>query len=93
MSKLAIVAVSLLAVLDGGRVFAEEAISEPRCLCGLSTGAEVLKAALPIFPDSANAPANERDSGINDRARTQTLSRHHRHGSEPLRQVVNARIS
>ena len=41
MSKLAIVATTLLAVFGGGQaVFAEEAISEPRCICGLSTGAE-----------------------------------------------------
>jgi hypothetical protein len=41
MSKPAIVATTLLAVFGGGQpVLAEEAISEPRCVCGLSTGAE-----------------------------------------------------
>ena len=51
MSKLAIVATTLLAVFGGGQpVFAEEAISEPRCVCGLSTGADVLNAGRPPSP-------------------------------------------
>jgi hypothetical protein len=80
MSKLAIVATTLLAVFGGGQpVFAEEAISEPRCVCGLSTGADVLNAGPLTLSDPANASANERDSRIDGHARTpQTLSRHHR---------------
>jgi hypothetical protein len=80
MSKLAIVATTLLAVVGGGRpVFAEEAVSEPRCVCGLSTEADVLNAGRPIFSDLANASANERDTRIDGHARTpQALSRHHR---------------
>ena len=63
MSKLAIVATTLLAVVGGGQpVFAEEAVSEPRCVCGLSTAADLLNAGRPIFSDLANASANERDS-------------------------------
>jgi hypothetical protein len=83
MSKLAIVATTLLAVFGGGQpALAEEAISEPRCVCGLSTGADALNAGRPTFSDSANASANERDSRIDGRARTpQTLSRHHRRSS------------
>jgi len=83
MSKLAIVAATLLAVFRGGQaVFAEEAISESRCLCGLSTGTGVLKTGRPIFSDLANASANQHDSRIDGPARTlQTLSRHHRHYS------------
>ena len=83
MSKLAIVATTLLAVFGGGQpVFAEEAISEPRCVCGLSTGADVLNAGRPTFSDSANASASERDSRIDGHARTpQTLSRHHHRSS------------
>jgi hypothetical protein len=83
MSKLAIVAMILLAVL-GGRpaVSAEEAISEPRCVCGLSTGADVLNAGRPIFSDLDNASASEGDSGIDGHARTpQTSSRHHARSS------------
>jgi hypothetical protein len=54
MSKLAIVATTLLAVFGGGQpAFAGEAISEPRCVCGLSTGADVLNAGRPTFFDSA----------------------------------------
>jgi hypothetical protein len=77
MSKLAIVATTLLAGFGGGQpVFAEEAIPEPRCVCSLSTGADVLNAGRPIFSDVADAFANERDSRIDDRAPTpQTLSR------------------
>jgi hypothetical protein len=77
MAKLAIVAATLLAVFGGRQpVFAEEAISEPRCVCGLSTGADVLSAGRPIFSDLANASANERNSRIDGRAPTpQTLSR------------------
>ena len=83
MSRLAIVATTLLAVFGGGQsVFAEEAISEPRCVCGLSTGAGVLTAGRPIFSDLANASANERDSRTDGHARTpRTLSRHHRRSS------------
>jgi hypothetical protein len=69
MSRLAIVATALLAVFGGGQpVSAEEAISEPRCLCGLSSGADVLNAGRPIFSDLANASANERDSRIDGHA-------------------------
>jgi hypothetical protein len=76
MSKLAIVATTLLAVLGEQPVFAEETISEPRCVCGLSTGADVLKAGRPIFSDLANASANERSPRIDGRAPSpQTLSR------------------
>jgi hypothetical protein len=83
MFKLAIVATTLRAVFGGRQaVFAEEAISEPRCVCGLSTGAGVLNAGGPTFSGSANASANERDSRIDGHARTpQTLSRHHRRSS------------
>jgi hypothetical protein len=79
MSRLAIVATTLLVMFGGGQpVFAEEAMSEPRCVCGLSTGADALNAGRPIFSDLANASANERDSRIDGHARTsQTLSRHH----------------
>jgi hypothetical protein len=80
MSKLAIVATTLLAVVGGGQpVFAEEAVSEPRCVCGLTTDADVLNAGRPIFSDLANASAHEHDSRSSGHARTpQTLSRHHR---------------
>ncbi len=80
MSRLAIVATALLAVFGSGQpVFAEEAISEPRCVCGLSTGDDVLNAGLPAFSDSVDASANERGSRTVGRVRTpQTLSRHHR---------------
>jgi hypothetical protein len=83
MFKPAIVATTLLAVFGGGQpAFAEEAISEPRCVCAPSTGAEALNAGRPIFSDLANAPANERDSRIDGLARTpQTLSRRHRRSS------------
>jgi len=83
MFKRAIVATTLLAVFGGGQpAFAEEAISEPRCVCGLSTGADVLQAGRPIFSDLVNASANERDSRIDGQARApQTLSRHHRRPS------------
>ena len=83
MSKLAIVATTLFAVFGGGQpAFAEEAIPEPRCLCGLSTGADVLQAGRPIFSDLVNASANERDSRIDGHGRApQTLSRHHRRSS------------
>jgi len=83
MSRLAIVATTLLAVFGGGQpVFAEEAISEPRCVCGLSTGADVFNAGRPIFFDSDNASVSERESRIDGHARTpQTLSGHHRRSS------------
>lgn len=65
MSRLAMVATALLAMFAGGRpVSAEQAISEPRCVCGLSTGTGLLNAGRPIFSDLASASANERDSGI-----------------------------
>jgi hypothetical protein len=82
MSKLAIVTTILLAVFGGEQpVFADEAISE-RCVCGLSTGGDVLKAGRPIFSDLPGASANERDSRIDGHARTpQTLLRHHRRSS------------
>ncbi len=97
MSKLAIVAATLLAVFGRGQpVFADEAISEPRCVCGLSTGAGVLSAGHPIFYDLANASANEHGSRVEGHARTpQSLSRHHRHssaaGARPTAHVVIAR--
>jgi hypothetical protein len=48
MSKLAIVATTLPAVFGGGQpVFAEEVISEPGWVCGLSNGANVLKRGPP----------------------------------------------
>jgi hypothetical protein len=83
MSKLAIVATTLLAVFCGGQpVFAEEAISEPRCVCGLSTGADLSNAGRLAFSNLANASASERDSRIDGHARKQRiLSRHHRHPS------------
>jgi hypothetical protein len=69
MSRLAIVATALLAVFGCGQaVLAEEAISEPRCVCGLSAGADLLNAGRLIFSDPANAPANERDSRIDGHA-------------------------
>jgi hypothetical protein len=69
MSRLAIVATALLAVFGGGQPgSAEEAISEPRCVCGLSTRADLLNAGRPIFSDLANASANERDSRIDGEA-------------------------
>jgi hypothetical protein len=80
MFRLAIAATILLAVFGGGPlVFAEEAISEPRCVCGMSSGADVLNPGRPIFSGLANASVSEGDSGIDDQARTpQTSSRHHR---------------
>ena len=69
MSRLAIVAMALLAVFGGGQPgSAEEAISEPRCLCGLSTAADLLNAGRPIFSDLANASANDRESRIDGHA-------------------------
>jgi hypothetical protein len=83
MFKLAIVATTLLAVLGGGQpVFAQAAISEPGAYAFYHPDADVLNAGRPIVSDSANASANERDSGINGHSRTpQTLSRHRRHSS------------
>ena len=81
MSRLAIVATILLAVL-GGRpaVSAQEAIIQPRCVCGFPGGAGMLRAGHPIFSDLSNASASEGDSGIDEAARTpQSLSQsHHR---------------
>jgi hypothetical protein len=99
MSKLAIIAAALLAVFSGGQpVFAEEARSEPRCVCGLSTGADVLNAGRPIFSDLANTSTNERDSRIDGHARTpQTLFRHHRRShaadARPTAYVVITRVA
>jgi hypothetical protein len=79
MSRLAIVATILFAVL-GGRpaVSAEEAIIQPRCVCGFPGGADALRAGHPIFSGLSNASASEGDSGIDEAARTlQNLSRNH----------------
>ena len=76
MFRLAIAATILLAVL-GGRpaASAEEAIIQPRCVCGFAGGADALRAGHPIFSDLSNAPAGEGDSGIDEATRTpQTLS-------------------
>ena len=83
MSKLAIVAATLLAVFGGGQpVFAQAAISEPGAYAFYHPDADVLNAGRPTFSDSANASANERDSGTDGHARTpKTLSRHHRRSS------------
>ena len=83
MSRLAIVATTLLAVFGGGQpVFAQAAISEPGAFAFYHPDADVLNAGRPSFSDSANASANERDSRIDGHARTsQTLSRHHRRSS------------
>ena len=80
MSRLAIVATTLLAVFGGGQpVFAQAAISEPGAYAFYHPDADVLNAGRPTFSDSANASANERDSRIDGHARTpQTLSRHDR---------------
>jgi hypothetical protein len=87
MFRLAIVATILLAVLGGGpAVSAEEAIIQPRCVCGFPGTAEVLKAGHPIFSDLSNVPAGEGDSGIDEAARTpQTLSRnqHRSYAADP----------
>jgi hypothetical protein len=82
MSKLAIVATTLLAVFGSGQpVFAEEAISEPRCVCGLSTDTDSLNAGHLTLSDSRPS-ANERDSRIDGHAPTpQTSPRHHRRSS------------
>jgi hypothetical protein len=84
MFKFAIVAATVLAVFGGGGqpVFAQAAISEPGAYAFYHPDADVLNAGRPIFSDSANASANERDSRIDGHARTpQTLSRHHRRSS------------
>ena len=83
MSRLAIVATTLLAVFGGGQpVFAQAAISEPGAYAFYHPDADVLNAGRPAFSDSANASANERDIGIDGHARPpQTLSRHHRRSS------------
>jgi hypothetical protein len=84
MSKLAIVVAALLAAFAGGvPVFAEEAISE-RCVCGLSAGAGAFNAGRPLFADLADAPVNERESGIDDdHVRTpRPLPRHHRRSAD-----------
>jgi hypothetical protein len=83
MFRLAIVMTISLAV-PGGRpiVFAGEAIPQPRCLCGMSSGGAVLSPGRPIFSDLANASASEGDSGTDGQARTpRTLSRAHRDSS------------
>jgi hypothetical protein len=62
MSKSAIVVITLLVVFGGGQsVFAEETISEPRCVCGPSTGADVLGTGRPIFSELANAATTAED--------------------------------
>jgi hypothetical protein len=83
MSKLAIVATTLLAVFGGGQpVFAQAAISEPGAYAFYHPDADVLNAGRPTFSDSANASANERGSRIDGHVRTpRTLSRHHRRSS------------
>jgi|ERR1700722_1126558 hypothetical protein len=83
MSKFTIVATTLLAAFGSGQpAFAEDAITEPMCVCGLSTDADLLSAGLPTLSDPAKTPVNERDSGIDGHARTpQTLSRHRRRSS------------
>jgi hypothetical protein len=79
VSKLAIIATTLLTLLGAGQpVLAEDEITE-RCVCGLSTGADAFNAGRPLFADLAKTSANERDLGVDDRARTtQSLLRHHR---------------
>ena len=83
MSKLAIVATTLLAVVGGGQtVFAQAAISEPGEYAFYHPDADVLNAGRPTFSYSANASANERDIRIDGHARApQTLSRRHRRSS------------
>jgi hypothetical protein len=83
MFKLAIVAATLLAVVDGGQpVFAQAAISEPGAYAFYYPDADVLNAGRPTFSDSANASANERDIRIDGHARApQALSRHHHRSS------------
>jgi hypothetical protein len=82
LSKPAIVATILPVTVGRQPVFAEEAESESRRVCGLSTVADVLNADRPILFKSANAFLNERDSKIDGHARTpQTLPRHHRRPS------------
>ena len=83
MFKLAIVTTTLFAVLGGGQpVFAQAAISEPGAYAFYHPDADVLNAGRPISSNSANASANERDSGIDGHARTpRTLLRHHRRSS------------
>jgi hypothetical protein len=81
MFKLAIVATTLLAVAGGGQpVFAQAAISEPGAYAFYHPDADVLNAGRPIFSDSTNASANERDIRMDGQARApRTLSRlHHR---------------
>jgi hypothetical protein len=83
MSKPAIVATTLLAVVGGGQpAFAQAAISEPGAYAFYHPDADVLNAGRPVYSDSANASANERGSRIDGQARTpQALSRHHRRSS------------
>lgn len=85
MSRPAIVATILLVALGGRQpVFAEEATSEPRCVCGSSTGADVLNAGHPIFSESANASANERDSRIDGHVFDAIEAELERRGVQPL---------
>jgi hypothetical protein len=68
----AIVTTTLLAVFGSGQpVFAEEAIPEPRCVCGLSTDTDFLNAVHLTL--SAPTP--------------QTLPRHHRRSSAAKREI------
>src|ERR1700753_3499322 len=83
MSKFTIFATTLLAAVGSGQAaFAEEEITEPRCVCGLSPDADLFSAGLPTLSDPVKTPANERDSRIDGHARApQTLSRHRRRSS------------
>jgi hypothetical protein len=95
MSKLAIVATTLLAVFSGGQtVFAEEAIPAPRCVCGLSTGGDIWSAGHPISSDSTNPSEKERES-MGHAPTPETLPRHDRRSSaadtnQPLRWLSRA---
>ena len=81
--QITIAATTWLAAFGSGQpAFAEEEITEPRCACGLSTGADLLSAGLRTLPDPAKTHANEGDSRIDGHARApQTLSRHRRRSS------------
>lgn len=64
MSKLAIVAMILLAAFGNGQpLFAEGKYLNARCVRGLSTGAGMLNAG-PALSDSPSASVNERDFRI-----------------------------
>jgi hypothetical protein len=78
--RLAIVTTILLAAFGARQpAFAQAAISEPGLYAFYHSGADVLNAGRPTFSDSANASANERDSGIGGPVGApRTLLRHHR---------------